>query len=371
MKTPQELLAERVRRIRTAVALGKPDRVPVTLACDAFCAQHVGISIAEYIKDINKSSEYIFQSITALGEVDAVGMTQTTAYAFGGLMLADVKLPGRELPDDQPYQVDEKYLMTVEDYDTIIAKGYNAFCQDYLTTRLPKAGADFHKFMTTTDFAANTMRFVNAGILPFCSGLFVPAFDVFCSARGLSTFMKDLFKIPDKVQAAIDVAMIDMTAALRRQIREAQPLTVFVGFSRGASEFVSPKIWNRFTLPYVKQIVDLIIDEGSVPYLHFDGNWERDLARFKELPKGKCIFGGDSATNLFKAKEVLGDHMCILGDVPPSMLTLGTADEVYAYCRKLINEIGPAGFILAAGCMVPSNAKIANVKAMLSAITGK
>lgn len=72
-----------------------------------------------------------------------------------------------------------------------------------------------------------------------------------------------------------------------------------------------------------------------------------------------------------KLAEVMADRMCINGDVPPSLLALGTEDEVYNYSAKLIKETGSEGFILGQGCDIPVNAKIENVKAMISAATGK
>ena len=55
----------------------------------------------------------------------------------------------------------------------------------------------------------------------------------------------------------------------------------------------------------------------------------------------------DSTTDIFKAKELLKDHICIMGDVPPALLTLGTTDEVEEYCKKLIDVVGAgSGFIL-------------------------
>ena len=78
----------------------------------------------------------------------------------------------------------------------------------------------------------------------------------------------------------------------------------------------------------------------------------------------------DGETDIFKAKEVLGDHMCIMGDVPASMLFLDTPDNVYAYCTHLIRELGPGGFILQSGCDIPANAKLENVQAMVAAATG-
>jgi uroporphyrinogen-III decarboxylase len=140
--------------------------------------------------------------------------------------------------------------------------------------------------------------------------------------------------------------------------------------ARGASEFFAPKLWKRFIWKYLKETVDVIIEEGAIADIHIDSNWERDLSFFREFPKAKCVFETDSATDIHKIKEVLGDHMCIKGDVPAAKLALGTPDEVYNYCKQLINDMGP-GFILSSGCSIPPNAKLENVKAMISAATGK
>ncbi len=63
--------------------------------------------------------------------------------------------------------------------------------------------------------------------------------------------------------------------------------------------------------------------------------------------------------------------MCLMGDVPPAMLTLGTVDDVKAYCDRLLTEVGPDGFIMAMGCALPPNAKFENVKAMIDSVQGK
>jgi uroporphyrinogen-III decarboxylase len=59
--------------------------------------------------------------------------------------------------------------------------------------------------------------------------------------------------------------------------------------------------------------------------------------------------------------------MCISGDVPASLLTLGTPDDVREYCQKLIDEVGKGGgFILTTGCECPVDAKFENVKMMIN-----
>ena len=75
----------------------------------------------------------------------------------------------------------------------------------------------------------------------------------------------------------------------------------------------------------------------------------------------------DSTSDIFKAKEILGDHMCIMGDVPASLSTLGTIEEMDAYCKRLIEVVGKGGgFILGTGCAVPPDTKLENFKAMIN-----
>ena len=57
-------------------------------------------------------------------------------------------------------------------------------------------------------------------------------------------------------------------------------------------------------------------------------------------PTGRTVWQFDH-TDMRRAKEVLGGVACIQGNVPVSLLQLGTAEEVTAYCRDLIDAVGP------------------------------
>jgi len=41
-----------------------------------------------------------------------------------------------------------------------------------------------------------------------------------------------------------------------------------------------------------------------------------------------------------KAREILGDHMAIMGDVPATLFAAGTPDDIYAYVRDLVRLRG-------------------------------
>ncbi|MCK4499776.1 hypothetical protein KAU11_04720, partial [Candidatus Babeliales bacterium] len=94
------------------------------------------------------------------------------------------------------------------------------------------------------------------------------------------------------------------------------------------------------------------------------GDYTPRLKYLKKLPKGKIIASFDR-TDIFKAKEILGDHMCIKGNVPTSLLCTGTPQQVEKYCKKLINIVGEGGgFIMDGAAGIPGEAKPENVKAM-------
>jgi uroporphyrinogen-III decarboxylase len=108
-------------------------------------------------------------------------------------------------------------------------------------------------------------------------------------------------------------------------------------------------------------------DAGLISILHFDTDWTLNMPYLKDLPRGKCICELDSKTDIFKAREILKGHMCIMGDVPASLLALGTEEDVTKYCEKLTTVVGKdGGFIMSTGCECPIDARYENVKAMLA-----
>ena len=72
-----------------------------------------------------------------------------------------------------------------------------------------------------------------------------------------------------------------------------------------------------------------------------------------------------------EAKRVLGETLCLKGNVPCTDLAFGTASQVKDRCRQLIDDCASGGgFILSSGCEVPVNAKPENIEAMIeTAIT--
>lgn len=367
MKTNQELLCERKERLRKAVALEKPDKTPFILMADAFCARHMGVKLSDFCSSLKFANQVMLNSCKALGDLEGMTSAFPAGPIFSLIFMTHVKLPGKELPDDSLWQLEEKEVITIEDYDTILQKGWMPFMTDCLVNRLHFPLEE--SLAELADAPAMVQNFEDAGYLIYSPIVATAVPELISGGRSMPKFIHDIYKIPDKVEAVLDVIQQEMLPQLREQIRHTKSSIVFLSPARGASEFFSPKLWERFVWKYIRETVEVIIDEGACVDLHIDSNWERDLHFFRSLPKAKCIFESDGVTNIYKIKEVLGDHMCIKGDVAATMLTLGSPDDVYNYCTKIIRDMGP-GLILSTGCSAPPDAKVENIKAMVAAAGG-
>lgn len=361
-----KLLQERTNRIKAAINLEKPDRVPVVPLADVFAARVMGIPLTNFIYG-EGTNRAMIDCWSKIGEIDGHQRLNFNVFSLSAMWLSKLKLPGIHLPEDVLYQVAEAEIMKKEDYDEIISQGFNTFVGDYYKNRLDDVLPKLKNTVATMPQAIKEWE--DAGVLPMCPGSAIIPFEYFCGGRSLKEFVMDMRRIPDKVQEAMDVAMIDIVENTRQSFRRLKPFGAWVGGWRSAPELLSPKISNRFVYPYLKKLVEVCIEEDVVPVFHFDSNWGRDLQLMRELyPKAKCVLALDGATDIFKAKEILGDHMCIMGDVPPGLLSIAEPKDVSEYCKRLVREIGPTGFILAQGCDIPVNAKIENVRAMVEAV---
>ena len=113
--------------------------------------------------------------------------------------------------------------------------------------------------------------------------------------------------------------------------------------------------------------MDALVAAGVTPVLHWDQDWTRDLVRLQELPAKKCILNPDGMTDLHKFKELVGDRMAMMGDVPATLFAAGTPDDIYNYVRNLVRLFGSTGLILCPGCDAPINARPENMEAFVAA----
>ncbi len=363
-----ELWRERDERIRKALNYETVDRIPILFYGTAWSAASQGVPISTFCTDPEASAVVTLDCMDSLDDVDGINMQHgglVTTY-LTDLWLSKVDVPGIDLPADSLWQVQEREVMKVEDYDLILNQGWEAFLGKIAPQVHNAELLQRNRQWLYGNGASLAERYHRRGYATLtCMATSIP-FEALCGARSMEKFYFDCYRMQDKVKAALDVGQAFY-------INQALGGTGFMGVKgtwvggwRAASALVSRKMWDKLIFPYYHDMITKLHAAGILCVLHFDQNWDRDIERFLELPKG-CVFAPDGATNIRKAKEKLGDHMVFLGDVSSALFATGTPDDVHKYVRELIRDLGPKGLIMNPGCDIPINAPRANVEAFVAA----
>jgi uroporphyrinogen-III decarboxylase len=139
---------------------------------------------------------------------------------------------------------------------------------------------------------------------------------------------------------------------------------VFIPLHKGADGFLSDSQFKTFYWPSLKNLLLGLINEGCVPFPWAEGGYNSRLEVIKDVPRGKVLWGFD-ATDMERAKKVVGDAACIGGNIPQSLLQIGTPEEVKRNVKGLIDTCGKGGgFILMNGAVI-DEAKPENIRAMI------
>ncbi len=365
-------------RLRRTIRFEEVDKILSGPSIMQFAATYAGITQQEFLEDPEKADAAYEKTFVELGGWD-VGRPLILPRGTGpaGFAMATAR-PGRELAQSSVVQFVEREVMTVEDYDFVIDNGFNAL-QERLARRLNPSPQEDRRSPEERKLAeereANrikreTEKWDSRGVAVLMAGMgSIPPFDFFSIHRSISKFPMDVRRMPDKVKAATKACMPDIIANAKKSLENSKIMRIGTASSRSSATFISARQFEEFVLPTWLEFVWAMADAGADIVFHCDCDWTRFLPYFKEFPARRCLLQLDGATDIFKAREILKDHMALHGDVPAPLLTLGTPEQVYEYCRNLIERIGKAGggFILSSGCSTPDNSKIENVRAMVRA----
>jgi uroporphyrinogen-III decarboxylase len=367
-------------RIESAVRLGKPDRVPVAPLTDFFSARYGGINQHEMLFDIEKADRALLKTLGNLGWPDGLHFSWA---GLGQLLLTifptSPLVPGLDgFPEDNEFQFVEKPVMEPEEYLRIEEVGVLRWLLEKLRLNHPELRSLPGMARTGMSIGMDTLKLKRSikgwqakGIEPLVGTnlSMTPMEAISMGFRSYNHFVLDLFRYPQELKAASRALINPLKNLGRILVMSSGIKRVFLGGARTSASCMSPGQFEEFALPEWQEMCEYYTRLGITPLLHLDSDWTAFFPYFKSLPRGKCILNLDGTSDIFKAKEVLGDHMCIMGDVPAALLKLGEPEEVDEYCRRLITEVGgDGGFILSSGCSIPIDAKPENVAAMLRSV---
>lgn len=404
----RELFAQREQRIYDAVALKPTDRVPIIMFTMFWHARQAGLKIGQAMYDYEALGAALRQAVLEL-QPDAfvpahqLGAIGPTMELMGYRQL---KWPGNGTGDDSPYQYIDREYMTADEYDEyiedptyfnitkLLPRVADAFAP---FAALPQYGGVMHLRLihTTRAFrdpaiARGFERLARAGDemerafacsarvhqelaelgFPIGQGPSSHApYDYFSDyMRGSKGAMLDLFRRKDKLLAAMErsIPLITRSAIAAGSVHPSK--LVFFPMHWGLDGFMSLPQFKTFFWPQLRRVLMGVIDAGLIPLVLWEGDVTSRLETIADIPRGKAIYWFER-TDLARAKAVLGDVVCLRGNVPASMLNTGSPQEVTDYCRRLFETAGKGGgFILDGGVGIPDEARPENVRAMFRSV---
>ena len=428
-KSLAELDQEKEQRIADAVQLKMPDRVPVTIQTTVFAARYAGVPLSSMYYDHNT---YRMASLLSALEFDAdtggVGMFANSGTIMELLGTRNAAWPGGTLPPDTPYQFIEGEYMKQDEYDLFLNDPSDFVLRYFLPRvygllaplpelppfrdmiggfgiqgiasmfaspefreigeilvkineeqeRLRKEETEFTNEMVELGFPPG---YVGAGGLGGMImrggtaggggvGVGGAPFDTISDfLRGMRGTMLDMYRCPDKLLAACDKLLEWRMARAVPFTPDARgnPRRMFMALHRGSDGFMSVKDFEKFYWPTLKKAILVTIELGCIVSPFWEGIWDQRLEYLLDFPKGKVVFHCE-LTDVFRAKEIIGDRMCIQGGVPPTILQAGSPQDVEEHCKKLIEVVGKGGGLIVGPGSAMDYAKPENVKAMIDTV---
>ena len=113
------------------------------------------------------------------------------------LWLAPMKLPGRDLPEDGLWQLDEQVRIQPEDYDRILEMGWSPWFGQYIGKYLGEAAAAGAALQQKAPRWVG--EFMGRGYVVFSASTVDHPYEHLCGGRTVKEFTLDLFRMPDKV----------------------------------------------------------------------------------------------------------------------------------------------------------------------------
>ena len=377
-KAAEQAFKEREQRLKDAVQLKTPDRVPISIGLNYHPAKFTGTTTWAAYYDFPSWKQAYIKAALHFQPDRLLVVPNQSGKVLEALDAKQLRWPGHGVSRYHTHQFVEGEYMKEDEYDLLLNDTSDFLIRRYLprvygimgpTAALPPLNMlmvmlPFHN-MATPEFAdmlenltriakeavewqkqtASLVReLIDHGFFirqpPIMAG--APFDNVSDFLRGMRGSMLDMYRKPEKLLRACEMLcriQLERIAALP-DAKEFTPS--FMALHRGSHGFMSLKQFRIYYWPYLLKVINALVDKGYTPDVFFEGDYNSRLEHLAEMPHGKVIARFDQI-DMARAKEVLGGKICISGNMPVSLLQFGTPDDVKKKCKELIDVAGKDG----------------------------
>ncbi len=391
-------------RMARAIKMEIPDRVPVHIPGGSIVAYNAGLTLHEVLYNPARIPEAFIKFLNDYDQDSADGPGFFSGKAYEILDYKVNRWPGHGLPVTQSlHQFVEQEYMQPDEYDLylddefdynlryLLPRTWGAFaplahipplsgqglpqqlmgmCQDPEIVKLCRAVCEASQAnipYQQVNFECARIA-MEKGFPPLMGGVMLAPFDTVADMlRGTRGSVMDMFRQPDKLLEALEIITERSLKSAVGMVNMSRSPVIFVPMHKGADSFMSVPQFEKFYWPTFKKLLLGCVAEGCVPMMVIDGSYnEARLEIISDLPRSSVVWTMEK-TDMFKAKEILGDSACIAGNVTAAQLYTSKPADIKAYCKKLIEVCGKGGgYILSLGSGV-DKCDPANLHAIIEA----
>ncbi len=333
-----------LERVRTVLAGGIPDRVPVCLHNFMLAAREAGIRMEEYRVNPEAIARAHLQAVEKYGHDCILVDTDTT-------MLAEAMGARSKCAPNEPGRIVQPAIRSLDEVDRL--KVINPGTDGRIPALLE---------------AVRLMRKQIGNEVAIRGNADQAPFNLACLLRGIQEFLMELVEQPSNPRLAQLLEICYQShLAVHQALAQAGAHLTSMGDGLAGPDVVSPRMFDRFARPYEIRLVRDLAANAIFVVIHICGDTTGILEMLCE--HAPCGFELDYKTDAAKAKRIVGERHVLFGNIDPSsVLALGTVDQVREAARQLISTWKPGGrFILNAGCAIPPTTPPENIYALVGA----
>ncbi len=187
--------------------------------------------------------------------------------------------------------------------------------------------------------------------------------------RGMDSLLVDLIEKPDLVHELVRIGVEHTIILIKRARTLGADLFVFGDdYAGNSGPMMSPKHFEEFFLPGLKEVVQTAKNSGAYTIKHTDGYINEILDMIISTGiDGIHPLDPGAGMNIREVKEKYGKRICVIGNIDTGrVLTDSTPEVVTETVRKTIKDVAPGGgYIISSANSIHSHVKPENYLAML------
>jgi uroporphyrinogen decarboxylase len=194
------------------------------------------------------------------------------------------------------------------------------------------------------------------------------AFSLAAAVYGITNMMLALAnpKMEESILCLIERCYV-VHLRFHKLVKEAGADMTSFGDSMGSPDLISPKMYQKYVLPFQKRLVADLAQSGIRTVCHVCGKTDRILGLLSE-----CGFAGaeiDYKTNVAEVQKIMYGKSVVFGILDPSgVFCFGNEATVRKTTQNVLDIFQGCGLVIGAGCALPAETPPENIRTFVNTV---